>query len=162
MSLEAAIAENTAALHEVAVLLKAGNAGRTEAIKAASALQENKVTGRPPGSKNKKAELTTTVVPVTEATAATTETPKPAATPTSDKITQAQDEALRNLIGNWLSKDDDMEARKQRAAPIRTIFEKYGIKKAPEVSPSEYANLFAEIEAAITEASASSEEESLL
>jgi hypothetical protein len=133
MSLEAALAENTAAMKELSLLLKEANEGRiaaVEALKGSAAgttPTEGRRAGRPAGSKNKDQPE-----PPKEPETPKNEAPKeePAAGDPEEDL-----KAFRSKVGQWASQPEPEKARRMEF--IRAINDHLGIGKIVEAKPED-------------------------
>lgn len=113
MSLEAALAENTAALNKVAGLLETSNAGREAAIAAATAIQSG---DKPASGRAKKTETKTDE--------------KPAGPPSEQDV--------RDTFGTFLGVEDTA-VRDVRKGQVKLILGKLGAGKATEITEGDRA-----------------------
>lgn len=124
MSLEAAIAENTAAVKALTEAVLAGNEGRAAVLEAA----QNAATKTKPAAAAKKAEA-----PAAEP-AAEPETPKAAEQPAA----AAQPNACQQAVIDYLGETEGAE-REARSAKVKEILKKVGVAKAVEVPEDKVA-----------------------
>lgn len=116
MSLEVALAENTAALNRVAELLAASNSGREAALAAATALASGEA-AKPTRQRRSDAKA---AEPVAAAPAAVT----------LEEVTGA--------FANYLNVDDATE-RNDRKDKVRKVLEKFGATRASTLDPKHFA-----------------------
>lgn len=127
MSLEVALAANTAALEKVAGLLAEGNKVRAEALAGAASITSARTTKKKDEPK-----------PPAEAAKPTAAEVKGTGSAALDAIVKelggkVDVEALRKEFGGYLGVSDEAE-RTKRKANVSAILEKIGAKKATEIA----------------------------
>lgn len=110
MSIEALLAEHTAALIANTEQLKLMNAGREEAI---AALSSNPA----PASKTTRAKKGETA----------SATPAAAAAPEKTKRPDVSDDEMRAFVGSWLKSTADKDEQAARGAQLKSVLEHFGV-----------------------------------
>lgn len=131
MSLEAALAENTAALKEVAELLKISNAGREAAV---AKIQEAAAGGEAPASGRRGR------APKNADAATSTETTTAAAPATQTKKAATGDD-LRAAAGKFLD-IADADLKTKRKAFIKSVMDHFGPGSEPGFVPAVPAEFY--------------------
>lgn len=151
MSLEAAVAENTAALKLLTAAVLESNSGRAAAVESIAA-----VAGRPAGSRAKKTDAAATVS--TAAIVAANETAKPAETPKPAAAAKAEPtpEDLRNAAQRYLKflhlpEADQAKVTDEQKAPrkafVKAIVQHLSLDLIVNAKPEDRAKIIGWLEA---------------
>lgn len=139
MSLEALLADHTAALRENTAALREASAGREAAVAAITATgaakAEPKPRGRPPGAD--KAAEHTAAKPADPVVAAAKTPPATVAAPTVDE--------LRRVAGGYMNVAEPEKAARQDF--IRSICAHLGVAKIVQADPADFGKIIAWVEA---------------